>query len=286
MVVDAAVPPGTTSTAGRALLIGTYDLGHQPFGLASPAAWLRNAGFGVDCLDLSRCVLDADLVARAAVIGFHIPMHTATRLAVDALARVRAINPSARICCFGLYGQANADHLLGLGVDVVITGEFEAELVGRVGELRRRPGLLAPGGHPAGPPGLPGARPRRPAGVGRIRAVGDRGRAPGGRVHRDDAGLSAHVSALPGRAGLRRADPGGATGGRAGRHRGPRRRRRPPHHLRRPGLPQRPRARPPRDHRGARPLAGTHLRRHDQGRAPAGPPGPVAAARAKPGACS
>ena len=25
----------------RALLISTYELGHQPFGLASPAAWLR-----------------------------------------------------------------------------------------------------------------------------------------------------------------------------------------------------------------------------------------------------
>ena len=25
----------------RAVLISTYDLGRQPFGLASPAAWLR-----------------------------------------------------------------------------------------------------------------------------------------------------------------------------------------------------------------------------------------------------
>jgi hypothetical protein len=27
----------------RALLISTYDLGHQPFGLASPAAWLATS---------------------------------------------------------------------------------------------------------------------------------------------------------------------------------------------------------------------------------------------------
>jgi len=26
------------------LLLSTYELGRQPFGLASPAAWLRDAG--------------------------------------------------------------------------------------------------------------------------------------------------------------------------------------------------------------------------------------------------
>ena len=36
------------------LLVSTYDLGRQPFGLASPAAWLREAGHEVDCLDLTR----------------------------------------------------------------------------------------------------------------------------------------------------------------------------------------------------------------------------------------
>ncbi len=29
------------------VLLSTYDLGHQPFGLASPAAWLREAGIMV-----------------------------------------------------------------------------------------------------------------------------------------------------------------------------------------------------------------------------------------------
>jgi hypothetical protein len=28
----------------KAILISTYELGRQPFGLASPAAWLRDAG--------------------------------------------------------------------------------------------------------------------------------------------------------------------------------------------------------------------------------------------------
>src|SRR6266849_3087241 len=35
------------------LLISTYELGRQPFGLASPAAWLRAAGFHTTSLDLS-----------------------------------------------------------------------------------------------------------------------------------------------------------------------------------------------------------------------------------------
>ena len=33
----------------RALLISTYEMGRQPFGLASPAAWLRAAGWDVAC---------------------------------------------------------------------------------------------------------------------------------------------------------------------------------------------------------------------------------------------
>lgn len=113
----------------RVLLVGTYDLGHQPFGLSSPAAWLADAGFDVDCLDLSRSRLDAALVAAADVIAFYVPMHTATRLALDVLGEVRAINLGARVCFYGLYGQANAAHLRSMGADAVISGEFEAELV-------------------------------------------------------------------------------------------------------------------------------------------------------------
>ena len=38
----------------RVLLISTYELGRQPFGLASPAAWLRRAGFDVECADTTQ----------------------------------------------------------------------------------------------------------------------------------------------------------------------------------------------------------------------------------------
>src|SRR6516165_7948401 len=52
----------------RVLLISTYELGHQPLHVASPAAALRRAGHEVRCLDLSVQPWDPDALdwARAA----------------------------------------------------------------------------------------------------------------------------------------------------------------------------------------------------------------------------
>lgn len=113
---------------GHALLIGTYELGRQPFGLASPAAWLRRAGAEVQCIDTAVSPLDGAAVARATLIGLHVPMHTATRLAADLIPGLRRRNPRARIVCYGLYAPLNADFLRARGADAVIGGEFEAEL--------------------------------------------------------------------------------------------------------------------------------------------------------------
>jgi radical SAM superfamily enzyme YgiQ (UPF0313 family) len=118
----------TTRPPVRVVLIGTYDLGHQSFGLASPAAWLREAGVQVTCLDLSRQGLDAVAVGEADLVAFHVPMHTATRLALRALPQVRALNPRASICFYGLYAVANEAHLRSLGVTVILGGEFEQQL--------------------------------------------------------------------------------------------------------------------------------------------------------------
>ena len=63
------------------LLLSTYELGRQPFGLASPAAWLRRAGIEVLAADLSRDRLSTLPVERAPLVAFYLPMHTATRLA-------------------------------------------------------------------------------------------------------------------------------------------------------------------------------------------------------------
>jgi hypothetical protein len=63
------------------VLISTYELGRQPFGLASPAAWLRKRGHEIVSLDLSRQSLDEAVVRAAGLIAIYLPMHTATRLA-------------------------------------------------------------------------------------------------------------------------------------------------------------------------------------------------------------
>jgi hypothetical protein len=86
----------------RVLLLSTYDLGRQPFGLASPAAWLLEAGVDLTCVDLAKQKLADESIRRADVVGFFLPMHTATRLALPVVDRVRAINPDARIVAYGL----------------------------------------------------------------------------------------------------------------------------------------------------------------------------------------
>lgn len=113
----------------RVLLLSTYEMGRQPFGLASPAAWLRAAGHEVALLDLSRDRLDAGAVRAAGLIACHVPMHTATRLLPPVLARARALNPGAHLCVYGLYAPLNAAHLRGSGAQTILGPEFEADLV-------------------------------------------------------------------------------------------------------------------------------------------------------------
>jgi radical SAM superfamily enzyme YgiQ (UPF0313 family) len=122
--------------AVRILLISAYDLGHQPFGLASPAAWLRAEGHEVAMADLSRDPLDAAAVAESDWVAFHLPMHTAARMSVQCIETVKRINPQARLCCFGLYAPVNEALLRGMGVEHVIGGEFEQALVDAVAGRR------------------------------------------------------------------------------------------------------------------------------------------------------
>jgi radical SAM superfamily enzyme YgiQ (UPF0313 family) len=112
----------------HALLISTYEMGRQPFGLASPAAWLRAAGWAVTCVDVTKERLQDEVVSGIDLIGFHLPMHTATRLAIPIIGKARRLNPSARICAYGLYAPLNARWLRSLGVDEILDGEFEEEL--------------------------------------------------------------------------------------------------------------------------------------------------------------
>ncbi len=112
----------------RVVLISTYDLGRQPFGLASPAAWLRADGHEVTTTDLSRELLPLEAIRTADWIAFHLSMHAATRTAMAQIQAARALNPEARICCYGLYAPVNEEMLRGLGATHVIGGEFERAL--------------------------------------------------------------------------------------------------------------------------------------------------------------
>src|SRR5436309_4859377 len=120
---------------GNVVLISTYELGRQPFGLASPAAWLRRAGARVSCLDLSREPLREEPVRQADLIAFYVPMHTATRLAVEVLPAVRQLNPRAHLCFYGLYAPVNEGFLRRLGAETILGGEFEEGLVALVKRL-------------------------------------------------------------------------------------------------------------------------------------------------------
>lgn len=123
--------------APKVVLISTYELGRQPFGLASPAAWLRQAGSEVTCLDLSREALRPDAIGRADFIAFYVPMHTATRLAAEVLPAVREINPRAHLCFYGLYAPVNENYLRKLGAKTILGGEFEPGLVSAVESVRK-----------------------------------------------------------------------------------------------------------------------------------------------------
>ena len=120
----------------RVLLISTYELGRQPFGLAEPAAWLREAGAEVACLDLAVEPLNEERVRGADLLAFHLPMHTATRLALAALDRIRTLNPTAPVCFYGLYAPPNEAHLRQRGAVAILGGEFETGLVSLVRRLR------------------------------------------------------------------------------------------------------------------------------------------------------
>jgi len=125
------------------LLISTYEMGRQPFGLASPAAWLRQAGAKVRTLDLSQQPLDECAVSSADIIAFYLPMHTATRIAARAIQRVRVLNTAAHLCCYGLYAPMNEAFLRSMGVQTVFGGEFELPMVSLFERLMARTSSLS-----------------------------------------------------------------------------------------------------------------------------------------------
>jgi len=97
---------------------------------------LKREGFGVTCLDLSLQKLDPEILGDAGLVALYVGMHTATRIAVEALPRIRALAPRAQVCVYGLYAPMNEALLRGLGVGTVLGGEFEPALVSLCRRLR------------------------------------------------------------------------------------------------------------------------------------------------------
>ena len=119
----------------RVLLISTYELGHQPLHVASPAAALRRAGHEVRCLDLSVEPWDPGALEWTQAVGFSVPMQTAMRLALSAGRRVRREHPGLPICFYGLYATVSRQLLDRELAARVIAGEYEPALTAWVDEL-------------------------------------------------------------------------------------------------------------------------------------------------------
>lgn len=117
------------------LLVSTYELGHQPLHLASPAAALLAQGYGVRCLDLSVEPWDPACLEGIDALAISVPMHTAMRLALQVAALVRELRPELPICLYGLYAGTSQQSVLGTLADRVITGEYEPALLAWIRDL-------------------------------------------------------------------------------------------------------------------------------------------------------
>lgn len=128
----------------KALLVSCYELGRQPFNIASPWAMLEAQGFDVHGVDTSIQDIAEAPVEGARLVAISVPMHTALRLGIEIARALRERAPNAHICFFGMYASLNAEHLLATVADSVLGGEFEQELVALAMALREQGDLLTP----------------------------------------------------------------------------------------------------------------------------------------------
>ena len=119
----------------RVALVSTYELGHQPLHVASPAATLLRAGHEVRCMDLAVQPLDLDAIDWADAVACSVPMHTAFRLARAVCSLVRLRRPGLPLCLYGLYAPLDGAMGSPLSADFAIAGEYEPVLVSWVDRL-------------------------------------------------------------------------------------------------------------------------------------------------------
>lgn len=113
----------------RVLLVSTYELGHQPLHVASPAGALRAAGHDVRCIDTAVEPWSSAPIDWAEAVAFSVPMHTAMRLALKAAESVRKRRPRLPVCFYGLYAPVSKELTIGYLADRIIAGEYEAGLM-------------------------------------------------------------------------------------------------------------------------------------------------------------
>ena len=112
---------------------------------------VRAAGHEVTQADISVTPMPIDAVETAGLIALFLPMHTATKLFLRLVDRIRAVNPRAHLCAYGLYAPLNERLLRGAGIGTILGGEFESglrDLAGRLAADTPMP-TSAPGAKPA-----------------------------------------------------------------------------------------------------------------------------------------
>lgn len=107
----------------RVLLVGCYELGHQPLQVAAPAGVLRARGHDVRAIDLSMQSWDPDLAIWADRVAVSVPMHTAMRIGRRVIDLLRTSAPDTPVCAYGLYAPMLADV-----ADRVLAGETDDAL--------------------------------------------------------------------------------------------------------------------------------------------------------------
>jgi hypothetical protein len=93
----------------RILLISTYELGGQPLGLSGPATALLSAGHEVRAHDLAVEPWPDAEIAWAEAVACSVPMHTALRLGLAAVERIRTEHPEMPVAYYGLYAPVAAE---------------------------------------------------------------------------------------------------------------------------------------------------------------------------------